>query len=540
MKKCFVIFSLVVLMIATLAVGCGSPTTTAKPTTAPPTTSISTTTIPTTPAVAVPQKGGSLNILLAGSVNGVGALGAPAEVVGTAAAGEFRRITAPALEPLLVYDHDDKFYPKLAESWDIPADGKSITFHIRPNVKFSDGTSLDAAAVKYSLDAMAATTLGKIAYSSVSSIDVIDPLTVQFKLSKFDAILLYNLAVNNGLIVSPTAAKKPSTPDNWAVDHFIGTGGFKLADFKTKDFVSYSRFDNYWGAPKPYFDTIKITQVADIVTALMAFKSGQAQLIFGITPTDAKDLKAAGYDIYTAPARQTRSIIPSGANKDSPFVNLKVRQALEYAVDRNAIAASIGEGYSVGLTQWAYPTDAIYVPGLTPRNYDPAKAKQLLTEAGYPNGFKTTIISQPSENKDILVALQTYLKVVGIDATIDLADNARFLDMHNKSGWNGLLLHGSPNAGTLFGVWNRFNANVLPSMYRGTWQAQLDEALAEPDPAKRLADHQGLVKIVYDDAMFMPLWTSPDLSAGIKGLRDLSWQEGHPVMWEPANAWLAK
>jgi ABC-type transport system substrate-binding protein len=280
--------------------------------------------------------------------------------------------------------------------------------------------------------------------------------------------------------------------------------------------------------------------VADIVTALMAFKSGQAQLIFGITPTDAKDLKAAGYDIYTAPARQTRSIIPSGANKDSPFVNLKVRQALEYAVDRNAIAASIGEGYSVGLTQWAYPTDAIYVPGLTPRNYDPAKAKQLLTEAGYPNGFKTTIISQPSENKDILVALQTYLKVVGIDATIDLADNARFLDMHNKSGWNGLLLHGSPNAGTLFGVWNRFNANVLPSMYRGTWQAQLDEALAEPDPAKRLADHQGLVKIVYDDAMFMPLWTSPDLSAGIKGLRDLSWQEGHPVMWEPANAWLAK
>jgi ABC-type transport system substrate-binding protein len=125
---------------------------------------------------------------------------------------------------------------------------------------------------------------------------------------------------------------------------------------------------------------------------------------------------AQGYQVYTQ-ISGTLSLMPDSGNAASAWSNIKVRQAAEYAIDKAAIAKTFGFGFSTAADQW-YPKGMLpYDPSIPGRKYDVAKAKTLLTEAGYPNGFKTKMIGDPTVNKDIVVALQAYLSAVGIGVT---------------------------------------------------------------------------------------------------------------------------
>jgi peptide/nickel transport system substrate-binding protein len=323
-----------------------------------------------------------------------------------------------------------------------------------------------------------------------------------------------------------------------AQDHMIGTGPFKFVTYARGDFINYVKNANYWQTGKPYVDTIELRQIDDPLTSVVYFRTGSGQLIFGITPKDAVGLQQSGYRILKSSANNIIPIVADGANKDSPFADIRVRQAAEYAIDRNAIA-SLGQGYWQPVFQMAVSTDSRYVPSLAPRNYDVAKAKQLLTDAGYPNGFKTTLVANSTFDRNVLVAVQAYLKTVGIDGTIDIQEAARFTDTQNK-GWKGLLFSGTPIVGNVQSMWNRFGSQIYPSMYRGDFQKKLDAAITEMDYDKRLGYLKDMVSLMYTDAMVIPLYASPDLSASDSHLQgDINWEIGHPNMWLPANVWLS-
>jgi ABC-type transport system substrate-binding protein len=344
-------------------------------------------------------------------------------------------------------------------------------------------------------------------------------------------------------IHSPAGLQKPpGTAAENAKNRTVGTGAFKYVDYARDQFLKLTKNTEYWMPGKPYADGFEFNQVADPVTGMLSFKKGEAHLIHGVSATDAVELQKAGFEIIQSSLPAIFYLMPDGANADSPFGKKEVREAVEWAIDKKAIATSLGKGFYESLTQFAKTNGAYFNQDLAPRNYDVAKAKKLLADAGYPNGFKTSIITINTIDREALVAIQTYLKDAGIDATLDLADAARFRQI-TSTGWkNGLVFPGTPSLGNLSSfAFGHFPATNNVSMYRGDWQKVLDQALAEPDDAKRTALLKQMVRMHYENVMTIPIWARADTSAADKKLHGMNWtQGGHPIMSTPEEAWLSK
>jgi len=533
MKKLLIPLAIILACIFVI-MGCAKPAPTAPATTpAKPATTASPTAKPT------PQYGGNLKIITPTSI---GTLGTPAE-----GAGDYSRVAGPAFDIVFWRDKNFKHYPLLVQSWDIAPDGKTITLHLQKGVKFHDGTDCNAEALKYNLEN--ASVSFKTNLVRISSYDVLDDTTLRLNLTMFDANIFLALSAGaGGWVASPTAMKIKSTNETMAKDHMVGTGPFKFVSWQRDINVKYTKFENYWQKGKPYLDTVEYVRIQEPTTAMMAFKAGDAQLLFQITPGDALDLQKAGYEIVLSDFHASYYMMPDGANADSPFANKSVREALEYAIDRKAIADSIGKGYYEALTQFPSTQSPMYVPGLKARSFDPARAKQLLASGGYPNGFNTTLITSSGFNRDALVIIQTYLKDIGINATLDIADSTRMTSI-SQNGWkNGIYLMYPPMNIDLSGLLRRFKTGAdtpaswtARSMLRPAgWQDKLDTAVTQVDDNKRLTQLQDIIKLMYDEVMAIPLWSTPDISAQIKGLHDLNWERGQPYNFTFQDAWLSK
>ena len=478
-------------------------------------------------------------------ISDIGTMGSPSE----AAAGMFARVAHPALDYLFREDTQYKLQPRLVQSWDVAPDGKSITFHLRQGVKFQDGTTFDATAVKYNLSNYAPSGVVPAILQNVTSYDIIDTYTLKLNLKSFDVGLMLDLSQTAaGLMASPTALQIKSTPDNMAKDHIVGTGQFKFVSYQRAVNVKYIRWDGYYQSGKPYLDAVEFDQIADPVVSLVSLKKGETQVLFKISPQDAKDLEKSGFDIILSGTMPTYYITPDGGNADSPWSNKLVRQAAEYAIDKKTLAAGVGEGYFEPLTQFARTAEGTYVKDLAPRDYNVTKAKQLLTDAGYPNGFKTSLIIPPSANRDVATALQTYLKAAGIDASIDITDTGRFSTM-DRTGWkNGLLLCdlgvGTLNVTSMarmFSLTGGTAQNNFSMIRPSGWQDLLTSAISEIDDSKRMAIQQSRTKMMYDESMVIPLWATPIISAEDKSVHDLKFmQGGQPHFYEIGDAWLNK
>ncbi|MFC1535335.1 ABC transporter substrate-binding protein [Thermodesulfobacteriota bacterium] len=487
--------------------------------------------IPLSSVCAQPQSGGTLKMLASRATK---ALGAPWN--GDTWYGMYG---LPAMDTLVRQDTKGNYVPHLATSWDTAKDGSSITFHLRKGVKFHDGTDFNAAAVKLSLDSAKTGTLPL----RRKSVDVIDDYTVRLNLKQYDIEIFYDLTRRNGMIASPTAVAKKTTPENRAKDHMIGTGPFRFVNWERDNYIKYKKFDGYWMKDKPYLDALEFVFIKDPVTSLLAFKSGAAQLTMRIAPKDAKDLKAKGYEILTTPYGM-KTLTPDGANANSPFSNQKVREAIWYAIDRQAIAEGIGLGYWQAVSQVGVPGSDAYLRDVEGRKYDPARAKKLLAEAGYPNGFKTTLYSKAEESRDALVAIQTYLADIGIQAKVEPVDRGRYVKLH-KEGWlNGIMF------GTVSPFVNNAALNVAiltnsrpynKPMYRAPgFQESYDKAVQTPDPKELLNITQRMYRLIYDTCMVSPLWIETQVAAQTKKVHDTGWCAIRYNTFTPETGWLSK
>jgi peptide/nickel transport system substrate-binding protein len=487
-----------------------------------------------------PQSGGTFTWNHNG---GIPQIGAPADNLGAFVAN---RNSYPALETLLKTDEKENLQPNLAESWKVSGDGKSITFRLRKGIKFHDGTPFNAEAVKYNLEAVAKANIrGSIILTKVASYDVVDEYTLRMNLKEWDSTLLLRLAQSApglGLMASPTAMKKEVTPETMAKLHCVGTGPFVFDSWKRDSFVKYKKWDGYWQKGKPYLDEIKIQSIADLTVSIMSFKSGEAQAIENIDPVDAKQLEKEGFEIWQPNLYFLHSFIPDGGNPNSPFAKKNVRLALDYAIDKRAIAKGVGMGYYEPLSQLAATKSPWYNPALPYREYDPKKAKQLLAEAGYPNGFKTKLVSDVMARKDTLVAVQTYLKEAGIETELEVLEfGAAFVK--SKQGWEGIYFPGFPHVGTLVGVVERWGTpNDYISFYRPPgWQEKWNALLAQKDQKKLMGQLKELVKILYDEAVGIPYQGDAPLMAHSKKLHEFNLHSDHMVSYyEPQNVWLSK
>jgi len=481
----------------------------------------------------LPKYGGKLKVMTGVLPDGI--FGYPPDVVNGASV----RITGHVAENLVKMGWDGQLTPLLAESWEVSSDKSNITFKLRKGVKFMDGTEFNAQAVKWNFDRV----LEAKRTNAWQSIEVIDDYTIRIHFVKYQNINLQSFADSYSTIVSPSAFEKYGK--QWMYTNIVSTAAFKISNFTRDVSVEMIKNPNYWQEGKPYLDALSYTFVPDNMTAWAYMQTGGADVWWTSAQYVAQALEK-GFTYVSSPGG-TMCLVPDSANPDSPWSNLKVRQAAEYAIDREAIAKAFGYGFATAPYQLAPAGTAGYDPNFQGRRYDPAKAKQLLHEAGYPNGFKTQLICQISSNtnNNEVMAIQAYLKAVGIDAEVNFYETAKYYEFRNGKWKNGLVFEPIAAFGNYNATLNMYfgsNSSLFLSLAKSeNWLKALNETLNSTyvDPTLM----RNAIKVFFDEAMAIP--TSQGVTFWLlqpnSKIRDLGLLTRHLALFFNAeDAWFEK
>lgn len=327
-------------------------------------------------------------------------------------------------EGLTRFMGDGSVVPGLAESWEISDDGLTYTFKLRSGVTFHDGTTMDADDVKFSLDRIGAedsANAQKALYAAIESVTAVDSMTVEIKLSEPNGNMIFNLAWGDAVIVAPESIENiKQTP--------IGTGAFKFANWTQGDKVELTRNDAYWGdAPALSSATFKF--ISDPTAAFASVMAEDVDVFVSFpAPENLPQFEADPRFQVLVGSTEGETILSTN-NKMPPFDNVKVREAVAHAIDRQAIidGAMFGLGTPIG-THFA-PHNPAYVDLTAQSAYDPEKSKALLSEAGFPDGFETTLhLPPPSYARRGGEIIAAQLAQVGIKAEITNVEWAQWLE----------------------------------------------------------------------------------------------------------------
>jgi peptide/nickel transport system substrate-binding protein len=438
--------------------------------------------------------------------------------------GRDRDFAPPFFNRLIAIGDDGKYKPELALSWDTSKDGKAITFKLRQGVKFHDGTDFNAAAAKFNLDKLIPP--NPVVIQGIDSVDIVDTYTIKIKLTAYNSIILYHLASNYACYMySPTALQKNGT--DWATTHPVGTGPFMLKDFQPNVSLTYVKNPNYWEKGLPYLDGIEINTVPDPMTTVLAFKAGQAHAVYAAHTTTAAQLREAGYQLQIAPGN---AVALSFDSKNSEYFSKRqVREAIEYAIDKEAICNGPGEGLVTPMYQTVLSNNPNYNPACPPRKYDPAKAKKLLAEAGYPNGFSFKIFLVDALWKDGITAVQNYLANVGIKMDVTYLSNAaitpiRVTGQIEKGAASYVSIDALSNSLYVNDYYFRSDSNIYQYMVRPVGTDKLiAQGKLSRDPAAITKINQQINKLIYDDVTIVPIWMTNRIAIVDKSVQNTGW-----------------
>ena len=469
-------------------------------------------------------------------------LGYPAQI----SSGSILRHVAPVIETILRYDSEGNPTPYLAESCDPDPEALTITMAVREGILFHDGTTLDAEAVKWNFEEQM--NAGITAFANVESIEVTGSNTLVLHLSKWDNTFLSQLCSYPGMMISPTACQENGT--EWAVNNPVGTGPFKFVSWEKDVEIVFEKFDGYWQEGLPYLDGITLTFTADDTSREFSLRNGDVDVLIQGSVANIVNLVKDGYAEYAVPVGTGGvCLIPDSANSASPWADVKVRQAAAHAVEAQLIVDSILQGHGTVTNQYSYPGHWGYSPDVAGYDYNLETAKQLLSDAGYPDGFSSKLVyNADSDDADLIAtALQSMLAEVGINLTLEPYQNARFTEMERQGGgWEGLMqIGGNPNPDTAEQMKVRLwgGGSWLVSMdHPEALQTAIDEAVA----AAEFEDKQALVwqaqEILVDEqCLIIPLLVTNDTSIASPKVHDTGISAGLPAVgWTPETAWLEK
>ena len=308
--------------------------------------------------------------------------------------------------------------PVLAESYEVSPDGLVYTFHLRKGVKFHDGTDFDAEAVKANFDRVTnpENKLKRYSlYSNIAKTEAVDANTAKVTLKTPFSPFINQLAHPSAVMISPTALKKYGKD---IMFHPVGTGPFKFVEWNQTDFLKGEKNEHYWRAGLPKIDSIKWVPVVDNNARSAMMRTGEAHFTFPVPYEQAPVLeKDEHLNIVAAPSIVTRYLNMNMLQK--PFDDVRVRQAINYAINKQALAKVAFNGYAFP-AEGSLPQGVDYAVKMGPWPYDVKKAKQLLAEAGYPNGFETTLWSayNHTTGQKVIQFIQQQLAQVGIKAQV--------------------------------------------------------------------------------------------------------------------------
>jgi ABC-type transport system substrate-binding protein len=306
--------------------------------------------------------------------------------------------------------------PDLASSWAFSDHNLALTFTLKPGLTFSDGTPVDAEAVKVNLD-RARTATGSLVASlltAITSETVVSKDVIRLNLNRVDLSLPLTLAGKAGFLASPAVIKKD--PDSLAKQP-VGAGPFRLTTFVPDGDATFVKFPGYWDASDIHLASVYLSGVSTAATVLAALQSGQANLAV-LQGSQVAAAKSDGYEVKVIPTFAVTDIEVN--NTKAPFTNPLVTRAVGYALDRQSLAQSQTFGYGKPDDEPEPPGYLAYSPAYANYyTYDPAKARQLLARAGYPNGKGLTVTITTSPPPQLAEAIQAQLQAVGITVKIN-------------------------------------------------------------------------------------------------------------------------
>ncbi len=317
-------------------------------------------------------------------------------------------------EGLVKPDSSGELQPAIASDYSISEDATTYTFTLREGVKFHDGSMVTAEDVKYSIDRCADTTNGEPlveAYSNIKSVNIVDEKTVEVVLNTADSDFLANMTT----AIIPASNENPDTNP-------IGTGPYRYVSRSPQENFVVEKFDEYWGTPAN-IENVTFRVCANADSIVMNLQGGSIDMFARLTTTQASQL-GDQFDVLEGTMNLVQALYLNNAVE--PFNDERVRQALCYAVDPQGIMDLISDGKGTEIGSSMFPAfEKYYMPELNDvYNQDFDKAKELLAEAGYPDGFSFTITvpSNYQQHIDTAQVLVEQLKNIGVTAEIELVE----------------------------------------------------------------------------------------------------------------------
>lgn len=347
------------------------------------------------------------------------------------------------MESLLEYDQETgEILPYLVEYYEMDEENMTLTMKAKEGIYFHDGSELTAEVIEWCIEYYRDNSKTGTQYlGTVEDVVCLDKYTVEFQLNAQNIALLFNLTNRAGMMYSKQAFDEHGV--DYTYNHPVGTGPFVFTEWVEDEKIVYTKNDNYWNGPV-YLDGVEVLIYNESLVAQAAFESGEIDVIYGenFELAPASDLAAAGY--YWTPYAKSAQLYVVGFNcqdEDDPFKDIRVRQAVCYAIDSETINEQCNYGFAQLTNQWALEGSPYYNDQVKGFEYDPEKAKALLAEAGYPDGFSTQITFKYNDNLlELATILQYYLGEVGIDVTLNRLEGAAFVNKIND--WDyGMILH---------------------------------------------------------------------------------------------------
>jgi len=398
--------------------------------------------------------------------------------------------------------------PCLAESWTVSPDGLTYDFTLRSGVKFHNGETMTADDVKFSFDRYKGAA-NKLLKDKVRTVQIVDPLRVRFVLKEPwpDFLTFYaSPATGAGWIVPKKYVEKVG--DDGYKKAPVGAGPYRFVSFTPGIELVMEAFDQYW-RKSPSVKRLVFKSVTEESTRLAMLKRGEADIVYSVRGALAQELqRTPGLTLKPTILHGTQWVnFVDQWDPKSPWADKRVRMAANHAIDRNAINQAETLGFSrITASIIPHSFEFAWQPPLW--SYDPAKAKKLLAEAGYPNGFNAGEYSVDSAYTSVVEAIVNYFSAVGITAKVRPLERAAFFSQFKDKKLRNLVQSGSGAAGNAA---TRIEAFVAADgLYSyGSYpdvEGLFREQAAELDPKRRETILHKLQQLMHDKVMFAPIW----------------------------------
>ena len=477
--------------------------------------------------IAAPVKGGNLVVCQPAEPPGL-------DPTANTAAAIDRVVYANIYEGLVKVNRNGEFIPGLATAWTVSPDGKVYTFDLRKNVTFHNGEPFKAAVARWNLERNAAEATKNAHpeyFRGIEKIETPDEYTLVVTLKDVDALFIAHLAEGDAVML-------PTKGYENAASEPVGTGPFRFVTWVRGDRVEMTRNIKYWNPALPYLDKVTFKFIGDASAQIAALKAGDIDVIGYIAAPEQASEMAKDKRFKVFAGTTTGEVIMGTNNKRKPFDNKLVRQAMAYAIDRQTVIDLVMFGYGTPIgSHWSPSTP--YYKDLTGRfAYNPEKAKALLAEAGYPNGFAATIklpaIYSYSRRAGEVIA--DMLGQVGIKLKIEVVEWGYWLDRIFKQKDYDLTMIGHVEAWDI-GIYA--NPDYYFQYDSQEFRDAYAKALKAPNEAEKAKWFGRCQEIIADDAVNGYLFSAPSLPA--MKAEVMNWWENYPtIALDCTEVWLKR